>query len=349
MEINKEILESTIEEFSKGRKELLVSQYTEMLDSSEIKELQMKDTDEVLDDLLNNDFKRLVAAFRKTEYIQSYKYSALFKIISDDVIDLLKILKDNEKIRIDNDDYFGYYDESNNYFILNFYKEGTTLIDNHAVKKERLQSSIVKLHKIDGENFFEISIDSIQNYYRSDSINYYINLIDKIENWINQKLLITCQPVNLNNTIDSMRNNIDSDFLVSAQLMNTNNGARATLDSASSTTIILPILGELKELIESNVDLFTNSQEGLAKINEFIQDLEEDSDLPWVSLINKTMKISIKFLFYSYTRRNYTLLNYYYHEKNREGMDYVTTKLLSEYSKKDSEEVQPESPENSGI
>ena len=166
MEINKAILESTIEEFSKGRKELLVSQYTEMLDSSEIKELQMKDTDEVLDDLLNNDFKRLVAAFRKTEYIQSYKYSALFKIISDDVIDLLKILKD-----IDNDDYFGYYDESNNYFILNFYKEGTTLIDNQAVKKERLQSSIIKLHKIDGENFFEISIDSIQNYYRSDSIN----------------------------------------------------------------------------------------------------------------------------------------------------------------------------------
>ena len=146
MEINKKILESTIEEFSKGRKELLVSQYTEMLDSTEIKELQMKDTDEVLDDLLNNDFKRLVEAFRKTEYMQSYKYSALFKVLRDDVIGLLKILKNNEKIRIDNDDYFGYYDESNNYFILNFYKEGTTLIDNKAVKKERLQSSIVKLH-----------------------------------------------------------------------------------------------------------------------------------------------------------------------------------------------------------
>ncbi|MGT2333808.1 hypothetical protein ACVPOY_07475 [Staphylococcus aureus] len=49
--------------------------------------------------------------------------------------------------------------------------------------------------------------------------------------------------------------------------MNTNNGAKATLDSASSTTIILPILGELKELIATNKNLFKNSEEGLEKIN----------------------------------------------------------------------------------
>ncbi|RAM45017.1 hypothetical protein DOY62_15465, partial [Staphylococcus aureus] len=78
------------------------------------------------------------------------------------------------------------------------------------------------------------------------------------------------------------------------------------------------------ELIATNKNLFKNSEEGLEKINDFIIELEEESDLPWVYLINKTKKISIKFLFESYTGKDYTLLNYYYHEKKREGMDYVT-------------------------
>ena len=45
-------------------------------------------------------------------------------------------------------------------------------------------------------------------------------------------------------------------MIVSAQSMNINSGAKATLDSSSSKDIILPILGEIKNLLEENVELF---------------------------------------------------------------------------------------------
>lgn len=334
MKIDSSILENTIEEFSKGKKELLISQYTSMLDNDAIKQLQMKDEDEIIKDLLNNDFEKMVLAYRKMEYEQSYKYSAIFKVINKEVTELLKVLKDEEKIKIGQDDYFGFYNEKEKYFILNFKRVGITLNGSNAVTKERIQSAIVKIHTVGEEEYFEVSIDSIPNYYRKDGTNYYINVIDEIINWISQKLLITCQPVNLNYTIECMRKDDTSDFLVSAQLMNTTKGARATLESASSTTIILPILGEIKELIETNKSLFDNSKEGLQILNDYITELEEESDLPWVSLINKTNNISIKFLFESYTNRAYTLLNYYYHEKKRGGIDYVLQKILSEYSQR---------------
>ncbi|MGL3936676.1 hypothetical protein [Staphylococcus aureus] len=349
MEINKDILNKTISEFSKGRKDLLISEYTQIIDNDEIKELQMKEIENVIEYALDKDFDKLLTSFRNTEYDQSYKYSALFKIINKDVGELLSVLEEKRNLKINENDYFGHYNSEKRYFILNFFRRGTTLVGNEAITKERIQSAIIVLHEVDKELYFEVSVDSIQNYYRKDSTNYYLSIIDRIVNWISQKLLITCQPVNLNFTIDKMRKNQESDFLVSAQLMNTNNGAKATLDSASSTTIILPILGELKELIATNKNLFKNSEEGLEKINDFIIELEEESDLPWVSLINKTKKISIKFLFESYTGKDYTLLNYYYHEKKREGMDYVTRKLLSEYNQVNIAKNKSEETSLSGI
>ncbi|WP_086428902.1 hypothetical protein [Staphylococcus cornubiensis] len=331
MKMDGSILKGTIEEFSKGKKELLINQYTNMIDNDAIKQLQMKDESEIINDLIENEFEMLLSAYRKMEYAQSYKYSAIFKIMSTDVMDLLKVLKNNENLKIGSNDYFGYYNEEDKYFILNFKRVGITLKDNKAVTKERVQSAIVKYHSLGNEGYFEVSIDNIPNYYRKDSTNYYLNVIDEIINWISRKLLIKCLPVNLNFTIEKMRKEDTSDFLISAQLMNTTKGARATLETASSTTIILPILGEIKEIIESNKNLFENSQEGLKILTDYITELEEESDLPWVSLINKTNNISIKFLFESYTGRDYTLLNYYYHEKRREGMDYVLQKILSEY------------------
>ncbi|MBE2140204.1 hypothetical protein ILQ13_12845, partial [Staphylococcus argenteus] len=49
MEINKDILNKTISEFSKGRKDLLISEYTQIIDNDEIKELQMKEIENVIE------------------------------------------------------------------------------------------------------------------------------------------------------------------------------------------------------------------------------------------------------------------------------------------------------------
>ncbi|HHW6057493.1 TPA: hypothetical protein ACU2J5_001297, partial [Staphylococcus aureus] len=78
--------------------------------------------------------------------------------------------------------------------------------------------------------------------------------------------------------------------------MNINGGAKATLDSTSSQVLILPILDEIKNLLEDNSELFKESQEGYKILNDYIDELEKESELPWVTLsFNK--KTQVKFLF----------------------------------------------------
>lgn len=337
--MERELFINTINEFSKGKKEELIKKYTILVEKDTIKGLQLKNTEEIINYIIENDYNNILSAFRNIELEQSYKYSALFKVINKDAKELLSVLKKNKSQYIINDDDFVLYKSYEEPIILNFHRVGTKLHNNEAIRKERIQSSLIKLHEVEKELYIEISIDSIQSYYRNnEGTTFYIGVIDKIINWLNTKLLLVTQPVNLNFTINEMRKDDNSDFIVYAQLMNTNNGAKATLDSASSTTIILPILGEIKELLENNKNLFSNSSEGFALLEEYISELESESDLPWVTLKNKVKSILIKFLFESATSKEYTLLNYYYHEKGREGMDYVTNKLLSEYNKPDLEE-----------
>lgn len=75
--------------------------------------------------------------------------------------------------------------------------------------------------------------------------------------------------------------------------MNINGGAKATLDSTSSQVLILPILDEIKNLLEDNSELFKESQEGYKILNDYIDELEKESELPWVTLsFNKKLKSS---------------------------------------------------------
>ena len=64
-----------------------------MIDNEAIQQLQMKDKSEMINDLIENKFEMLLSAYRKKQYAQSYKYSSIYKMMSKDVMDLLKGLK----------------------------------------------------------------------------------------------------------------------------------------------------------------------------------------------------------------------------------------------------------------
>lgn len=112
-------------------------------------------------------------------------------------------------------------------------------------------------------------------------------------------------------------------------------GSQAILDSNDAETIILPILGELKQLIELNEELFSKSNDTLAiqaLLEEFISDTELKSDLPWITFTwdnkIKSKKIQVKFILSEYP---YTMMSYYGHSKERGGMNDVVESLLKEY------------------
>lgn len=109
-------------------------------------------------------------------------------------------------------------------------------------------------------------------------------------------------------------------------------GSQATLDSADSETIILPILGELKQLIEDNDDLFSQSPDIKLLLENFIVETEEEAHLPWITFTwnnrIKSKRIQIKFVL---SDQEYTLLNYYHHSRGRGGMYDATKCLLEKY------------------
>ena len=182
-----------------------------------------------------------------------------------------------------------------------------------------------------------ISTESIPPQYREKaSTSFYIKKIDNMRKWIEDELLTSLLALDFEYTVECIRKDAEEkEVIVSAQSMNINGGAKATLDSTSSQVLILPILDEIKNLLEDNIDLFEESKKGYNLIKNYIDELEEESDLPWVTLsFNK--KAQVKFLFELSTRRDYTLLNYYSGDQikrlGREEMKNVTKSIISRYN-----------------
>lgn len=165
---------------------------------------------------------------------------------------------------------------------------------------------------LDKKDYLCISTENIPPQYRENaSTSFYIKKIDGIRKWLESELLTNLLALDFEYTIQCIRKDAEeTDLIVSAQSMNINGGAKATLDSTSSQVLILPILDEIKNLLEDNSELFKESQEGYKILNDYIDELEKESELPWVTLsFNK--KTQVKFLFEVSTRKDYTLLNYY--------------------------------------
>ena len=342
MEKYEKLIVATIKEFSKEKNEKLLKEYKKIANEEQLKnirkneemkedkEIDGKEENDIMSLVISKDLTTIISAFKTLEYELNYKYSSLFKLITKDYEDFLKKVPEN--ITDIKNDINAEYNTDYNSIKINFYQNGTKLVGDEAIKTERLLTCIVKLHKMDKENYLEISIDSIPSHYRKTATEFFLNKIDEIRSWLENELLLTLQPMDFNHTVEKMRKDeSNEEFLVSAQLMNINTGSKATLDAAASNNIVLPILDEIKYLLRDNEELFKNSQEGYKLLSDYITDLEEESDLPWITLKYLPKNLQVKFLFESATKRDYTLLNYYHNNRMREGMDNIAESLIREY------------------
>ena len=336
MEKHEKLIAATIKEFSKEKNEKLLKEYKNIADEEKLKTIreteEIEKTD-IISLVISKDLTTIIPAFKNLEYKLNYKYSSLFKLITKDYEDFLnKLPKNIIEVKDNTSDINAAYSVEHKAIKINFYQNGTKLVGDEAVKTERLLTCIVKLHEVEEENYLEISIDSIPHHYRKTATEFFLNKIDDIRSWLENEILLTLEPMDFNHTVEKMRKNEDNeDFLVSAQHMNINTGSKATLDSAASNNIVLPILDEIKYLLRDNEGLFEDSQEGYKLLSEYINDLEEESDLPWVTLKYIPKNLQVKFLFETATKRDYTLLNYYHNNKMREGMNNVAESIIREY------------------
>ena len=332
------IIATTIKEFSKEKNVKLLKEYKNIAEEEKLKnirETEEIERNDIISLIISKDLTTVIQAFKNLEYKLNYKYSSLFKLITKDYEDFFeKLPKNIIEIKDNTNDINAEYSAEYGSIKINFYQNGTKLVGDEAVKTERILTCIVKLHKVEEENYLEISIDSIPYHYRKTATEFFLNKIDDIRSWLENELLLTLEPMDFNHTVEKMRKDeTNVDFLVSAQHMNINTGSKATLDSAASNNIVLPILDEIKYLLRDNEKLFEHSQEGYKLLSEYINDLEEESDLPWVTLKYIPKNLQVKFLFESATQRDYTLLNYYHNNGMREGMNSIAESIIREYCK----------------
>ncbi len=336
--MDKNILKTTIKEMNKDELVQLLNKYVEISNQVKFQDILKSKTDyeNLLIKNLEEDTKILENAYIKFMFNRFYKYSAIFEVDQDVFSERFKQLKDKLEETQKGTVFFD--EEIENQSILMLEEQtGIKLIDERIDNSKRLSGTLISKITLDKKDYLCISTEKIPPQYRENaSTSFYIKKIDGIRKWLESELLTNLLALDFEYTIQCIRKDAEeTDLIVSAQSMNINGGAKATLDSTSSQVLILPILDEIKNLLEDNSELFKESQEGYKILNDYIDELEKESELPWVTLsFNK--KTQVKFLFEVSTRKDYTLLNYYSGDyikrQGREEMKNVTKTILSRYN-----------------
>ena len=114
------------------------------------------------------------------------------------------------------------------------------------------------------------------------------------------------------------------------------NGGRASLDADSNEDLIIPILGDLQDLIKENNELFEANKDTIKikdKLEYLIDDILSTSDLPSVKVFwpDQDSRVGIK---HEYKNQGYSLFIFYDNLKeSKERMDYVRNYFIEAYRK----------------
>jgi len=275
----------------------------------------------------------LRAKFQHT-LLKGFKYGALFRLEDDRDLDV--ILKQISNLSA-GDDIIEVVC-SHKMVIVTNNLDGIKL-SNTVEHVKTTHSIVVKFWEVSQqEKFVEVNVANIGTPFRQNNPNFFTEQIDQIVSKLQDEYLLSLDPLDFSEVINSIKERSKSETAAglpqaSAQKMILSSGAEATLDSNNTEEIILPILGELKQLIEENTDVFDNSPEIKELLSEFIQDTEALSDFPWVALtwdhVTKSKRIKVKFVLDS--SNSYTLLNYYSHTNGRKELNNVVESILKEY------------------
>jgi len=177
----------------------------------------------------------------------------------------------------------------------------------------------------------EIRFDKI-NMYLKEKETFYKDMVNFALGWLKSNFDIQIQNLNLVQHIKNILDKNSEEVKVHAQCMSLRQGGKATLEVGNNREYILPLLGELKELIKEHEEEFNKSPKIKGILEEFIEDTEKTSNLPWISLCwkneVKVRQIIVKFL-HNYMNEEYTLLQYLGVQRDMERMTHVT-KFINE-------------------
>jgi len=281
-------------------------------------------------------YTKAVTLFEKWEFEKDYKYSVLFSCDDFDmhikslVSSVSAILENENEITsevFDNPVLF----QNDKQLILKFnmvFSAIDPLNQNELLVKYPFLVVFYKDLRI-----VEFRFDAIKRVFLSEKNeqNVYSNLISEIRKLLREKFDISLCAYDLD-YITNLSNSKIEEAIVTAEYKKLPNGGNAQLEVGNNEKFILPIIGDMKVIIEKYKSDLAKVPALADALNQFIFENDELSDYTWIEVMwpneVKTRSIRVKFIF-NYKGEQYTLIQHYYNNIliGMERMNYVTERI----------------------
>lgn len=168
---------------------------------------------------------------------------------------------------------------------------------------------------INSENhILEIRYDSTR--YNNNGLvsnDAYENMVNDCISWIKNELGIDIYLCEHADIIQIINDKSNEDVKIYKQMMQMDTGASAELTASEGTDYVLPFIGELKELIDENEELFSQAEDIKKILLQYLADKEATASYPyiyvkWVKPVESQSYI-VKVIF-DYFNQKYTLLQH---------------------------------------
>ena len=275
-----------------------------------------------------------VKLFEDFEYSKAYKYSAIFNYsgLTDEKI---KELIENGTIIIYNENTIDNAShiidkptikESDDRILIKFSLERKFIGANENGVNVKYPIVVALFTDLD---ILEISLDNLAVTYKQTN-DFYLKQIKYVLAWLREYLSLDISNINMRNIIDNIRESKSEEVAVYSQQMSTIGNAKASLKVAEDGNFILPILVELKILIQENEDDFKAASKVYKLLTDFIEEIEATCDLPRIALCwkEKSKDFIVEFI-HEYNGDTFSILQHYGRSQDMEAMDYVTRYLIS--------------------
>lgn len=268
--------------------------------------------------------EKAIELYEKYQFTRSYRYSVLFKC------------NNFEKILIDIDKIPEYKFDPNDIRLFDEFKtpkrletgENIILLFDRKFEAIHPQTSdelllhypvLVVFHK--NNKIIEFRFDTIKRLFvegeRNQSI--YSEIVDQLLTYLEQEYEIKFEAIDLSLMKNIADDETIEDIKLISQYMNMKNGSKAELNVGDNEEYVLPIIGELKNIMNDLKEELDKNVKIKDALEQFIYEKEETTDYPWIEILFlnkeriKTRNNHVKFVF-NYMNKKYTLITYYYND-----------------------------------
>lgn len=265
--------------------------------------------------------EKAIKLFEEWEFTKDYKYSVVFTC--ENFQQLLNNVQSLAATKQNSNDesamMFEYLDtpiifDSDDLLILKFnlkFAAIDPLNENEIFLKYPV---LIVLHK--ESKLIELRFDVLKRIFISDKKeqSVYSDLIEDIIRYVKENLNTDLVPLDLDYLVSEAKQD-SQETRVMAEYRKLPSGGNAQLEVGNNQEYVLPIIGELKELIKMHQTELEQSPVFKEALEQFIFENDELSDYSWIELMweneIKTRSIRAKFIF-NYRNKSYCLIQHYF-------------------------------------